>query len=438
MFCGYCNTSIGQTKSEIPQKFIQPLENIDYSDDKNVMEGTVWTVFSDRPYNKTYTKAKGSDVKFIIDFLSQFYVMDRKGNKLNIYKLHEESSDSLVDYGWIDMDNLLLWNYCLETENIIKIKSILVESPKTKKYFDIKTSNTSTNFDIFYVYKINDNSVLVGNKPSFAPNKVKDCIIAWIPKDDLYIWRDAIAIEPIFCNASIDVEFCIPEHINFFLDKRGAKKFAENFSFNKKSILNLSRIGKSWDGSQLRYPLTSLKENIAEVILLNDLHLKDNSIEKSFIPGYVPIIGTNVNVSLFNIRYLFSGIDFARISVNLKILSSISDKTPLRKRIYFSWIEILKNEYFEKEEDELNNKTIGELHKYFFKKQITMPLNPDIMLSQLLDSALVSDQNIEDYYNKINVSYNKINKILNSNIDNNITFSSNGILYYWINSNTLP
>ncbi len=120
----------------VPQKFIIPTEDVDYEDNNKYLNGSLWVVYSDRQYNKSYTTPKRGEVKNILEFLSPFFVAERNGNYLNLFKQMFDEHDStykFIDYGWVHMDNLLLWNHSFISTGNINIKAIVVHSKKTEK-----------------------------------------------------------------------------------------------------------------------------------------------------------------------------------------------------------------------------------------------------------------------------------------------------------------
>lgn len=440
-----CQQIVGQDDIALldtPQKFILPSVEVDYKDDYKVLKGSPWIVYSDRQYNKTFTKPRGGNVKYILDFLSPFYVVEKKGDFLKLYSQKFNESDSIskfVDYGWIHMDNLLLWNHSLVSINNINVKAIIVRSEKTENLFTESPSDHVSGFDIFYVYKIQNNSVLLGRQPKFIDNQsgIENCIITWVQVENIWVWDNILTLEPDFCNTSAGSHECYPNELSIYSDKKGARKFKEKMTFQKNQIYTINRSNESWSGSQMRFPILTVNDNIAEIVLFRQLHINKVQETNYFYTGYAPIEIEENKTRLFKEVLLYSSENLAKTTNILSALSPGYNSTSVRTQLYKAWVKILKDEYYGKTENELIMMKIEDVHRYLFFKDLGDYFDSEVTIAQLLDPIIVSEDSIIQYSNKVTDSYETFLNILNHNRSNS-SFMSNGILYYWIDSDLLP
>jgi len=181
----------------------------------------LWIVFSDRANNNTYKTAEAKSVHKTLDFLDYFFVVDRKNNFIRVSKgvLKEgDRLESAVDYGWIEMENMLLWNKCLYDKNKISEKVMLVnnadldidqtsfseaEKVKVTFYADPElrksTENSSQMFNLLHIYKISNGRYLLGKDNSvsvqFDDGSVKSNIYGWVPENKVSRWNTRVTLE---------------------------------------------------------------------------------------------------------------------------------------------------------------------------------------------------------------------------------------------------
>lgn len=434
---------LGQSLTFIytPQKFVIPDENVNFKDDKAYLNGSEWIVYSDRQYNKTYTKPNGGDVKYILDFLSPFYVAKRQGDYLNLYKKEKiEEKVEYLNYGWINMNNLLLWNHCLTVNNSINIKAIVTKNDINESLIADSLSSKNLNYDIFYVYKKEKNSVLLGRQPSFidSDSEIKNCIITWVQIDDIWIWNNVVAIEPVFCNNNETDKVCIPAKLVIFSNSKSAYRFSKNIEYSKNNICFLSRKKELWDGTQFRFPILAVKNNIAKIVVFTSLlpiPISHVAIDPIF--GYVPFEVEDSSGALFRKVLMYSSEDLAKSISVLSKLTKNYDNGSKRINLYNSWLKILRDEYYKLSDTELNAMEMSDIHHHFFLFDSGFFDNFEITLSQLLDPNTFPDSKLDTYWNRISNGTNAFVNILNDNSDYNY-FVSNGIMYYWIDSDLLP
>ena len=93
----------------------------------------VWKVYSDRDNNKTYTESStSSSVHSTLNFRQQLKVAEVRNGFALVYQSNSIGLDIPGDaqcFGWIPVDNLLLWEECPQTHSKIYQKALVVHDP---------------------------------------------------------------------------------------------------------------------------------------------------------------------------------------------------------------------------------------------------------------------------------------------------------------------
>ncbi|PSJ72160.1 hypothetical protein C7N43_35640 [Sphingobacteriales bacterium UPWRP_1] len=206
------------TALEIPEKYARPQEDVSTAKTSDVLKGKVWAVYSDRAKNYTYTEAGGSTQQATLGFLEEVYPVDEKGDFLHVVQgsLKEGSLKVQLtsDKGWISKSNLLLWSNCLVTQDNITKKAMLLNTPEGLReksvivngaeeirfYSDPKlsglTDKYSRLFHIFFIFKQEGNSLLLGVNDKHNPTYVKENVVGWVSLNKITEWNHRVAIEP--------------------------------------------------------------------------------------------------------------------------------------------------------------------------------------------------------------------------------------------------
>jgi len=250
---------IPQKALEIPVKYITPQEGVSLNAVDNTRPGSYWVVFSDKQGNKTYENSSGKKVKLTAGFMDAFYVAEENGDRVHIIKdahYKEGFSTSAVDYGWIDKNNLLLWDHCLITkEGKINKKGMVlntVESLKKDKiekgdeesvkyYFDDKLTKeadrSSKIYEILYVYKITPDAILLGKNYITDVYHAREEIFGWVSSKKITIWDHRIAVEPNWKKEAAQERKQKNIAATFYVDMPRAKRFGEGHKVNEKYIV---------------------------------------------------------------------------------------------------------------------------------------------------------------------------------------------------------
>ena len=184
----------------------------------------VWTVYSDRANNKTYKEPNRSSlVHSTLDFMEQFNVADIQNGFALVYKTFYagmEIKDAQC-FGWIPVDNLLLWQECPQTHSKIYQKALVVHDPskhasvaeKNPPFFlePNKTAGVNPNqrakdLEIYFVMKTEDvgntkyyllsRSMLIGNSTQ--------TVYGWMPGDYITEWNQRLLVEPTYSSKMVD------------------------------------------------------------------------------------------------------------------------------------------------------------------------------------------------------------------------------------------
>jgi len=221
-FLGLLIQTYGQ---ELPDKAIGMPEQFDRpylglaNEISEIPYSRPWKVYSDRNENQTYTSPGGTVAKKILGFMQRFYVAERKGDFLHIYKDPVRPnfpgiSASAESYGWIHKDHLLLWEHCLvNNQNHIDkkamilntfegISSKLIEEQLVEYKYDPdlkqSTGRKSRMFEILFVYKILDDVVLLGQDVGIygTEEDVLGLMRGWVPIGSVTFWDHRFTLEP--------------------------------------------------------------------------------------------------------------------------------------------------------------------------------------------------------------------------------------------------
>ena len=216
---------------KLPQKYLLPVVKDDLQMDLKPTSETVsyrWIVYSDRDNNKTFTTPGGKREQKVISFLEEFFVADEQGLYLRIIRdpgiRSFTMSEQAEDFGWINKENLLLWQRTLVAPNgsvahkgmILNTiahltergnddKPNIVEFKKGPKANAGKSGQQSNLFQFFFIYKSSGNSVLLG-RDIRIPRSTRDkrqVMVGWAPKSRMTLWNNRVALEPNWEKAAV-------------------------------------------------------------------------------------------------------------------------------------------------------------------------------------------------------------------------------------------
>ena len=230
--------------------------------------GQTWVVFSDRDENPAYLDAGSNVIKTKVQYMDRFYVSEKEGTWLHIYKdgVEAEKYKTLgpgkEDVGWINIQNLLPNRTCLLSKEKVSMKAMILtpgfsegadndktggkelrvvqlyQDPASQKKISCRTAK----FQIFYVYKHIPElppykSFLLGTSPQFREFNNR-CIAGWIDARKVMIWNNQLALITNTDSAAVKERKISKNHARVFLSVDAARKYRENISaFNPESVL---------------------------------------------------------------------------------------------------------------------------------------------------------------------------------------------------------
>lgn len=299
----------GKRILDLPEKFLNP-EDHETDDLNKIINGRPWKVYSDRTGNTPSINASRSSAKLDnpIEFMDEFYVLEKVDNYLHIVKDNNLSvgntlSISAKDYGWLPMEKLLLSKHCMVTPSgKIDKKAMLLNTVDAIKQGQIKKQDVvpfysdpelkhpmdeeSTLFEIFFVYKITDEALLIGRSnrilPGMKPSRV---IIGWVPRNRIVMWNYRIAIEPNWDQKAVIERMKKGIIPSVYLTENAAVQQAGGQSVQQKHLLwesneeELLRKGR-YIGEWRRFPVySSLNEDVLKVGAMGKVVTKDLIID---------------------------------------------------------------------------------------------------------------------------------------------------------------
>lgn len=291
-----------------PIKYLLPYDQNDVSPTNEVVPNSLWVVFSDKENNKTYTEPGGYGEFKTLSFLEKLYVAEENGEFARLVKPDIESFDStpqVIDYGWINKKNLLLWTHCLVTEegrinrkamilNTIEHlkKGFLTGEPNTVKFRKGEESSSSYSgkqsqlYQIFYIYKIKNDMALLGKQERLDPkneNLLRNNIVGWAPISRITIWDHRIAIEPNWESQAVS-ERKNGLKARFFSDINSSYNYREGeIPQAEKIIWDSDPLGERPIGEWRRFPLikTNNNETIITAGIMGEIYSSDGKMVSS-------------------------------------------------------------------------------------------------------------------------------------------------------------
>jgi hypothetical protein len=184
----------------------------------------VWNVYSDRANNTTYTEPNvSSAVHSTLAFMEQVKIAEIRNDFALLYKSeYFDAKDALkikeaTCFGWIPVDNLLLWEETPRTHsgiyqkaliinNLLKSRHIVANPPfylEPNKKAEI--NNSAKDLDIYFVmktatvddtkYYLLSRGMLIGNNPQ--------TVYGWIEEEYITEWNQRLALEPTHATQTV-------------------------------------------------------------------------------------------------------------------------------------------------------------------------------------------------------------------------------------------
>lgn len=376
---GHSETPLPKTVKEKPAKYQLVSDQEDIFATTEVLNYQVWTVYSDRENNITYTEPGGTERYGTLHFMEQFYVADEKEDYVRLVRDLDikgiNLSPNAIDFGWINKDKLLLWNHCLVTPpekgNInkkamvlntlahIKTNTLNAEADKIKFRKGVNNDSPLSGketflYQIFYVYKEEGDMVLLGREERIDDqneNTRRQNIMGWAPSTRLTYWDHRVALEPNWEPRAIE-ERKRGKSCKFFIDVPAAKKYANGDAVGYNSILwDSDFLGERPIGEWRRFPFlrnSSGEYRIAIAGVMGEVHPLKN--------GKVVVNESFSSESVANITHQMDNKNAKRRLVNIVfVVDGTSSMEP-----YFMPI----SQAIEKAMKELKNKNTRNKYKF--------------------------------------------------------------------------
>jgi len=456
-----CDFSFGQIPIkalEIPVKYITPKEGVSLSLDENKRTGSCWTVFSDRHGNFTYESATGKTIKRTIGFMNCFFVAEENTERVHLIKdknYKNGFSSGAEDYGWIEKDNLLLWDHCLITkDNRINKKGFFANSivftEENNVRIDIQRLNTYYNpgltlyasskihlKDILYIYKITENAILLGKNHITDNYLAKDEIFGWVSSNSIVIWDNRIAVEPNWKKNAVDERRQHSIVTTFFIDAPKAKMFAKQKPISNKYIIwSNDSYEKRNIGDWRRFPLLSYNKE-SQIIKAGIIGDVLNIGVDMYLPAYAPMKVNGLKYPLFNFVILVTLRELGDLLTKYDALADAYISSSQRQKLKEVWLELLLNQLgdeFSRERAE--NMPFEKINEKVFGLPGISGLS-NIRLADITNPSVVSDSKFYEYFQSIKFKRIEIDKIYN-NKDYEYGFYSYDTQYFWISQDLLP
>jgi len=251
-----------------------------------------WVVYSDRENNVTYTSPNSSSTVYkVLNLMTKVTIAKIENGFALIYDEENSSvfpniSKSAKSLGWIDIDNLLLWNSCPVDEHRIYDKGLVVNnldevranddvdlSPnfKSSPMLNKNTLNEARSLEFYFIYKETDNAYLVGKQNIINGSLSEEgAILGWISKSKLTRWNKRVCLEPVYGENNVSK---MKDGISpaIFLEKSDAIAFQKNGKME--NVLAKPAVTKDRMSPYLfRYPILSTQnKGIHNVITVGNM-----------------------------------------------------------------------------------------------------------------------------------------------------------------------
>jgi|GEM_PF-2846612 len=185
----------------------------------------VWKVYSDRDNNQTYTEpSASSSVHSTLGFMEQLNVADIRNGFALVYKSYYAGLDISNDaqcFGWIPVDNLLLWEECPQTHSKIYQKALVVHDPakhstiaeKNPPFFLGPDKKAATNpnqrakdLEIYFVMKtetVGDSNYYLLSRSMLIGSNTQT-VYGWMPEEYITEWNQRLLVEPTHESKTVD------------------------------------------------------------------------------------------------------------------------------------------------------------------------------------------------------------------------------------------
>lgn len=178
-----------------------------------------WVVYSDREHNKTYKTAHGFDIYGELSFnqrvtIAKIDVASRRAlvyedKKVRTWPNLPKDKDEYVIYGWVPMDNLLLWDSCPTNAQGIYNKALLslnldarahVSESEAKRLFlnpdDANGVPLKLDEKIYFIMKRQGDKALLATQYTLSGADSYKVLLGWVRDISFVPWSQRSCLEP--------------------------------------------------------------------------------------------------------------------------------------------------------------------------------------------------------------------------------------------------
>lgn len=281
----FINDNNGATKSIAKgQSWQQWCENKLKTEGLGESTGRYWIVYSDREGNPTYKDATCSTpTGKVLGFGEKLYVAKLQNGAAYVYSSNHTQSYPKIrraDFkGWVPIENLLMWDVCPKSKNMVYQKALVVYNPsednsatgpqaETKFLLAPKAgaqpSTTDANsLDILFVMK----KVVSGDKAYYLLSNQYNCrdinssLYGWLPSEFVNPWDYRLALEPTYKSLVVKKYTAANLKPAFYSRYQEANRYFENGQKGKPLYLYENFGTRRMDPLIMRYPILDSSEN---------------------------------------------------------------------------------------------------------------------------------------------------------------------------------
>lgn len=238
-----------------------------------------WSAFSDRNNNVTFSSPSSKTPKSNLSFGEKVYIAEFQHNMAHVFSTEKAPSypdipTDAIDKGWVNINNLLLWQLCPQNSNQIYQKGLVVQDvSKTKNSIteppfltnpddngDV-TGSKARNLDILFVMK----TAKVSGKKYYLLSKEYKCdksyqLLGWLSEDYLTEWNHRLCLEPTSSNAAVNFYERRNLYPITFFDSVSANNFYDRQVINNK-FATYDITTKYLDSYNMRLPILRCTQN---------------------------------------------------------------------------------------------------------------------------------------------------------------------------------
>ena len=293
---------------------------------------------------------------------------------------------------------------------------------------------------IFYVFKVLDDAVLLGLTPYISLDSTQNRF-AWVPRSLVHFWRIPIALEPNPNLNAMKEKIKNWQPAKIFRDKLSAKLY-KNGKFRdstpSKIIWEQSSLEDSIQSSNIpqRFIVTAvdtLDSDIISVVLPNES-------STDFVQGFTTLKVKNHRYLMFKRVLLLSKEELSYLIHTLDkfIKSKDLDTSTLRERFHEFYIDLL-TVYIDLISAEKTSTGIplSKLEEYRSKLNYIPSIITEIKPTELSDQVLLTNEELRNYLIRIEFINKTLGEIFRA-VNPRGSFVSNNIQYYWIEESLIP